>query len=370
MSVLSDRRTSVFSVVTVTVIFGILEVLLRLANPAWMFCFRTLACPQPRKARIIVQQGHNFSLETGEPLLVYDPDLLWSQRPNVQGTFWGTPLVRTNRYGIRQGPVDQSARRNVLLVGDSVVWGSQVKEHERFGDCAQAALRSVPGLADVQLINAGVIGYSSSQVLRYLQQSALRTFKPEVVVACVGVNDCWNVQSSDHEQFRASSRLGARVRRSLKKSNLYLFFDRYIPEAIVWLRSGRNPEGFRLLAHMPSGPATAVRVPVPETVANFREIGDLVEEAGAIPILILEHVTGSPPVGWNAENFRDLRASVRELARRRSWETLDMRLLSEDSPPSTDNPNFLDFCHPTPRGHAIMGRSLSEALAHVLREGG
>jgi hypothetical protein len=237
-------RSPLLWVLIAVVLLGVGEVVLRILSPGWMFCFRTRACPQPGGAWYVTQQGRNFSVETGEPLLAFHPQLFWWPRPDVYGTFWETAGVRTNSLGLRQGPVDPSARRNVLVVGDSVVWGAKVQEGERFSDRAASLLRRRPGFADVQVVNAGVPGFSSFQVLQFLREVGIRRFRPRVVVICAGINDVWLTDLSDRAHYEANTKLGPRIRRALAKSNLFLFLNRYVVEAVVWLGTGRNLKGF------------------------------------------------------------------------------------------------------------------------------
>ena len=122
----------------------------------------------------------------------------------------------TNGLGLRQGPVDLSPRRNVLIVGDSVVWGSGVYTGERFSDYAGAELSRGGQLSDVQVINAGVIGYSSFQVLQYLRESGLTLFRPAIVVFCAGVNDCWHTTASDRLQYEHETTFRRTLGRALE----------------------------------------------------------------------------------------------------------------------------------------------------------
>jgi lysophospholipase L1-like esterase len=316
----------------------------------------------------MTQQGHNFSLETGEPLLVYHPRMLWRQRPDVTGSFWGTPDVSTNSLGLRQGRVDLSPRRNVLIVGDSVVWGSGVSAGERFSDYAGAELARAGQVSDVQVINAGVIGYSSFQVLQYLRESGLRLLRPAVVVFCAGVNDCWYTTASDRAQYEQEAAFRRMLGRTLEASHLFMFLRRYLLEFLVWVRTGRNPQGFRVfLGDDAVSSPLVLRSSVAETASNVREAGRLVAASGGSLVLILQETRRDYPAMWDSASFRDGRSSLRELARRSGWAVIEMAELGV--PPLRASPEdyLFDFCHPTPETHEIIGHRLATELAPLLR---
>jgi len=115
----------------------------------------------------------------------YDPDLMWSLKPNldIEG------IVHTNALGLRNGPVGAKDERvRILAVGDSTTYGSGAADAETWPARLQQALDDrAPGRLEV--INAGVPGYSAYQGLRYLETRGL-DLEPDVVIACFGHNEC------------------------------------------------------------------------------------------------------------------------------------------------------------------------------------
>jgi lysophospholipase L1-like esterase len=359
-----------FAVTPTVAALGAAELGLRAAHLPWMFCIRTRACYQPG-ARFITQQGHNFSPETGEPLLICHPQLLWRQRSHVEGTFWGTPGVCTNELGLREGPVDLTDRRNILVIGDSVVWGSGVREEERFTEAAERELRRRPGLRDVHVVNAGVIGYSSFQVLEYLRGEGMSLFRPCVVVVCVGVNDNWGNEMTDRERYRRNTSTPSRLRAVLMKSDLFAFLNRYTLEVAAWLRTGENPEGFSVFLGGKPGARRVLRNSPGEAVGNMREIGGLVEAGGVEVVMVVQHTGGGYPSNWSPGAFSAARRGFRRLAEIEGWHVIEIAWLED--PPFEMSPNtcLLDFCHPSPEAHAIIGQWVADAVAGLLqREGG
>lgn len=324
-----------------------------------MTCVRTHACPHPKgAARFVTEQKHNFTLETREPLLVYDPVLFWWSRPHVTGTVWSTPGVRTNSLGLR-GPEIGSARANVLVVGDSVVWGSLVEEHERFTDVA-AAICSRDGF-DLQIINAGMVGFSSHQVCQYLRTRGLRQFSPRVVVVCVGVNDAWRAAASDRTEAAVSSTPAARLRRLARHSSLFLFLERYLTEGALWLRTGRNPDGLSFLYPSHAEGATTLRAAPHETEENFRTIGRLAQHAGARVVVMVQVTRAEYPSPWDPHAFSEARRRVRALASEQGWPVIELSRLADYAWPGSEG-YLRDFCHLSPKGHEVVGKLLVEML--------
>lgn len=360
-------KTVVFSLLPTVSILLAGEIVLRVINPGWMACVRTHACPHPDGApRFVTEQKHNFTLETKEPLLVFDPELFWRPRANVAGTVWSTPGVRTDGLGFRQSGVDLSRNRtNILVVGDSVVWGSLVEEPARFTNVASALLARRPEFEGAQIVNAGVVGYSSHQVYHYLRTRGMRRFAPRVIVVCVGVNDSWLVPMSDSAERAANRRVSARLRRLLQRSDLFLFFQRYASEAMVWARTGANPRGLTFLYPGQSdGPLVARTTPM-ETVVNFRAIGRLADAHQAALIVLRQTTRVEHPNGWDGRGFAEARERIGMLVEANGWASIDFARLAD--PPWGMQPEefLLDFCHLHPSGHAIVAQWLVEALRGV-----
>jgi lysophospholipase L1-like esterase len=353
-----------FSLIPLVLILGAGELVFRFVSPPWMACVRTRACPHPeQRPRFVTEQQSNFSLETGEPLLVYHPQLFWWPRPHVEGTFWSTPDVRTNEFGLRERAFDSSSsRRNILLVGDSVVWGSLVEEEARYSNVLQRQLTGYAGWDDVQIVNAGVVGFSSFQVLQYLKAHGLERFRPHAVVFCVCINDSWPVARSDRQQFERYHRPIERIRRLFQTSNLFLFMERYTHEFLAWATTGQNPEGLGFLYYDRKATPRVLRNTPEETEENLRRAGDLVAACGGLPIFILEDTRIQHPHTWNAESFNQGREKLRRLAQTKEWPIIDIAALTGEPWNLAREEYLLDFCHLHPRGHRIIAELLATAL--------
>jgi len=121
------------------------------------------------------------------PLLEYDPSLFWRQRADAERTLaigsGETYTIRTNSLGLRDDPFPapgQGPRVSGLLLGDSNTWGEGVDNHETYTNVLESMLAAnLPGL-QVDLLNAGVPAYSTTQSLR-LERQLLEAYSFDLV---------------------------------------------------------------------------------------------------------------------------------------------------------------------------------------------
>ncbi|MCI0558735.1 MAG: GDSL-type esterase/lipase family protein [Nitrososphaera sp.] len=117
----------------------------------------------------------------------YDSLLGWAHQPGQEGVF-ETPqfrtFVRINQKGLRdrehsyERPQDT---RRILVIGDSFAWGYGVEESERFSQVLETSL-------DVEVINAGVSGYSTDQELLWLRGEGVK-YETDLVLLVFAGND-------------------------------------------------------------------------------------------------------------------------------------------------------------------------------------
>ena len=114
----------------------------------------------------------------------YNTVLGWFPKKNDQRTFEATRpiVVRHNRDGFRDDEPGLKDRPRVLFLGDSFVWGYDVEKDERFTEKLQGQL------ADKQVLNLGVSGYSTDQEWILLRREYDR-YRPDVVFLILDQND-------------------------------------------------------------------------------------------------------------------------------------------------------------------------------------
>jgi len=117
----------------------------------------------------------------------YDPLLGWAHEPGQQGVFETQQfrtVVRINDKGLRdrlhsyERPDDTE---RILVLGDSFAWGYGVEEPERFSQLLEKSM-------DVEVINAGVSGYSTDQELLWYENEGIK-YETDLVILEVAGND-------------------------------------------------------------------------------------------------------------------------------------------------------------------------------------
>ena len=117
----------------------------------------------------------------------YDSLLGWAHQPGQEGIF-ETPqfrtVVRINENGLRDREHSYERQNNferILVLGDSFAWGYGVEESERFSQLLENAL-------EVEVINAGVSGYSTDQELLWYKDEGIK-YETDLVIVVLSGND-------------------------------------------------------------------------------------------------------------------------------------------------------------------------------------
>jgi lysophospholipase L1-like esterase len=131
-----------------------------------------------------------------------DPDVFWRFLPSrtIESNFGRG--ARINSHGFRGPEIavakDPSVRR-VLTIGDSGTFGWAVSDEECYPRQLEALLNSEASRPRVEVVNAGVPGYTSLQGLRWLESHAIRV-SPDLVIAAFGGNDSDVLEMADKDR--------------------------------------------------------------------------------------------------------------------------------------------------------------------------
>jgi hypothetical protein len=128
-------------------------------------------------------------------IIRFDRLVGWSLRPNAscRSVDFERDLdytVEINSLGMRDREITLQkppGKRRILLIGDSVTFGTGVDAGWRFSDFMQRALGD-----RVEVINAGVPGWGTDQELIYFENSACRLEPDVVVLVFTTANDVVN----------------------------------------------------------------------------------------------------------------------------------------------------------------------------------
>lgn len=180
-------------------------------------------------------------------------DLLYTFTPGFEGPIYQT-TARINRHGLRGDdfPVAKpKGTKRVICLGDSRTFGYAVKADESYPAVLEKLGRERFKDGPLQVINAGVHGYTSYQGLRFLETRAL-AFQPDLVTVAFNFNDRRFVleanQADGPQYFRQSAR-GLRWRNRMRFSFALLGFNKLVQHARgtdTWAKSVLAPPSQRL----------------------------------------------------------------------------------------------------------------------------
>jgi lysophospholipase L1-like esterase len=228
------------------------------------------------------------------------PVLIWRGKPHHEGSYrYLTGGVvnhyRNNAYGFRDDEIAVPKPEDVVRIvnlGDSATWGLNL--HERSStypdQLEQILSRRSPQGRRYDVVNAGVVGYSSLQVLE-LARYWLSDFDADVVTVYLGNNDPAPGVTKDAERMAATS---GRVQRMLHHNGFYLL----LRKGMLQLRAPRHREQRLALqtrttqevADPRHGRAAyyerGARVSPDEYETSLRELVQVIRAAGGRPILL------------------------------------------------------------------------------------
>ncbi len=245
----------------------------------------------------------------------------------------------------------------VALVGDSCVYGVGLRPAETLAAQVAEALKDRGLPPDrVAVLNFGVTGYSTVQILALLRE-AIERVGPDAVVLYPGA---WNDQMAailepDHVMLerRKNPTAWQQVVQSSRILTSLQFFTESIPteEIIAAWEAGEPLRGWR--------------VPAALLDANVRTMVALAGEHGAPTVVIVPHQPAITRTTY-PRTLADADA-VRAAAREAGATLVDgPRVLTADG--RSDDDNFVDFVHPGAEAVARLAAAVAEAVAPALAE--
>ncbi len=285
--------------------------------------------------------------------MLFDPVLFWKLRPGldsfrVQGRMKDRRVdfeVTTNSLGLRSPEVRERKRGfRVLAVGNSCTFGLGVDDSQTWPARLREEMSRTLG-DGVEVINAGVPGYSSYQGLKYLEGAGF-DLKPDLVIATFGFNDSdvWGSRT-DAETGRLL-RMGT-VRSVLGKSRFYRLLTDLLRRSGA-VAGGKTVEGDRR--------GKEPRVTPEEFEENLRAIHEVCAARG-VPVIFLI---------WPYRN--QVRKGDAQLI---VYQPLIARVGSETGSPvisliepfieAAEEP-LLDHIHASPAGCAVVAKTIASLL--------
>jgi lysophospholipase L1-like esterase/tetratricopeptide (TPR) repeat protein len=280
-----------------------------------------------------------------EPFTRWDRDLIYSMVPNTRAL----PEYTINSRGYRSPEFAQrkpAGTVRVIVTGDSSTFGLGVREDQCWASVLRTALqRMFEGVVEVELINAGVSGYSVRLNREQLERDLL-PLQPDAVVVCVtGHNDSRLVHGADDAEILAGNRRWSTRLLRMHLVRLALGVGDRADQVSLRPLARSEAEGGRW------------RVPLPEVERHAGALRDLSRAAGAG--LVLAVTAHSRPTLTSTPYVADVGETVARVARERGVPLADVRPAFEALAPYD---LFVDSVHPTPLGHRLIAREVLVAL--------
>lgn len=120
-----------------------------------------------------------------------DPDLIWSLKSDWRGAELNGEPVTINSRGLRGPEVDLSRERpakRILFLGDSVTFGDGLAEGLTIPDQLRGELNNWFSAPSIEVLNAGVPGYSTFQSAGYYRLRG-KLLEPDLVLLGFCFND-------------------------------------------------------------------------------------------------------------------------------------------------------------------------------------
>ena len=189
----------------------------------------------------------------------------------------------------------------------------------------------------VQVLNAGVAGYSSHQgLLRFRQQ--VSEYQPDLITVSFGWNDLASTLGKVDREFKAPSGLALNLQETLLRYRSFL--------VLKYLLRRFLPRSSAQKGH---------RVPAEDYLDNMRQFLELAQEHGA-EVVFLTRVTQktenelrSVKKNWRSK-VPDYNDFLREFTRERGAYLIDVQRVFEQDLAN----NFADECHFNAKGHQKM----------------
>ena len=295
----------------------------------------------------------------GEPPFASDPVLFWRLKPNLYHDVSPETIdyTTTGPHGFRGKdypfPLQKPAGMfRVICVGDSSTFGDQVRDGETFAMVLQDRLhKRFPDRA-IDVVNAGVPGYTSHQVRKYIE-SELLALSPDVIVVMVGANDLVPAKGNiaDKDRPQSSVRI-AKIRKKIGGLRLYQLLSavmvplRHAPKAE---ELGKNPDGSDNIR---------IRVDYDDFVANLMAIKEMGDRAGYRTIMMT--------VPHTFENEHIMNPYTRRAAKQSGAVLLDLAKRMKVLQGQGLDLYQPDGGHPSVRGHAEIAAMLEEPIAKMI----
>jgi len=170
---------------------------------------------------------HKTRIERILSILEQDRQLFWKQRSNLNTIFEGVP-IKTNDLGFRNRKIISKKKKDafrIVCLGASPTFGWGVNEKQVYSfQLEQLLKQKYTQQKEIEVINAGVIGYSSHQGLQLLKKEIIK-IAPDIVTVAYVINDVdkyrfFRSNGKSDKVLKAKNRVAVYTENFLDQSNI------------------------------------------------------------------------------------------------------------------------------------------------------
>ncbi|UCD16297.1 MAG: SGNH/GDSL hydrolase family protein [Candidatus Zixiibacteriota bacterium] len=163
-----------------------------------------------------------------------DPRLFWRFRPSqdITSRFFEGETIRINSHGLRGEEIPlKSDKIRIAALGNSCTFGWGVTEDQTYVRLLEKMINNDDSLPRVEVINAGIPGYSTFQGRRFFVSDIAR-LQPDIVMMMFGWNDQWAAAENiaDKDQKLPSESI-IKLQNSVSRLKIY----RLLRKVILWI---------------------------------------------------------------------------------------------------------------------------------------
>ena len=224
-------RKLLFSAVTMVTVLLLLETGTRIVSPG----------TQSQRFRQINQIVIFLGTQPSDLMLSFDSERFWKLKPNItiddpNNTFWQGTVSNSRGFRCPEFTLEKAPNTlRVVCFGDSSTfgigarmehtWPAQLQQLLTDGIAREnSAVLDATGIHRVEVINAGVPGYTSHQGLQHMRQK-LDDLDPDIVMASYANNDFWHWDDQTDAQHAARLHRDSDLRSMLMQSRIVQVMD-------------------------------------------------------------------------------------------------------------------------------------------------
>jgi len=343
-----------FPVLAVVLIFGSIEILVRMSG---------LADQLETNFKFYVR---NVASNLESPYYIEDPLLMWSLKPNYKGTFLKYLKINSQGYRDRLYKIEKDSNTfRILALGDSSTFGHRMPNSEIYHSLLEEKLnKEYGGKINFEVINAGAEGYTSYQGLN-IYKYKFAEYKPDIVTAYFGLSDT-------KKAYRLSDReiMGDGIFRKIVNGYLLnLATYRLITD---WKSKLLNSKP--LQSDNDKSEGNVPRVSPDDYRKNIAQLNEIVKKNGASLVLISPAVGGDPKnlIAKNIKHKKYIedivayRGVLEDVAKKHHIPLLTVGELTEKMWRNPDDEKYVDYffdvVHPNYLGHELLMERLHDFL--------